>query len=174
MAKNFKASLRLETAKAYDTPKVKKVRRRNGQGVKVTRREEAQAQESKSARELAEQNAKKQGASVKELQRIAGKTQATKPKPKGKPASTGAKIKKGGTTKRSIFGKSTRKKSTKKSSTTTKKVVAKKKPRSYSTNPEAVRSRQRRANQKKEAQVQALIREGMSQRPIKRSRPKRK
>lgn len=171
MAKNIQAKLVLGTSKPR---KSKKKRSKAGAPMKQKDKEEQAVEEKKSARELAEMNAKKQGASIAEQQRIAGKTKATKPKPKGKPASTGAKIKKGGTTKRSMFGKSTRKKSTKKSSTTTKKVVAKRKPRSYSTNPQAVRSRERRAKQQQEAQVQALIREGMSQRPIKRSRPKRK
>jgi len=163
MAKKFNAKILLTTP---GIPKVKD-KKKKGRGVKEKDKTEQAVEETKSARELAEANAKKQGASIEEQKRIAGKPKATKPK--GKPASTGAKIKKGGSS-RSLFGKSNRKKSSK----TIKKVVAKKKPRSYSTNAQAVRSRERRAKQDQEAQVQALIREGMAQRPIKRSRPKRK
>lgn len=170
MAKNFQAKLTLATSKPSGKKKKKSL---SGKAIKQKDKKEQAIEETKSARELAEMNAKKQGASLAEQQRIAGKTQATKPKPKGKPASTGAKIKKGGTGKRSMFGRSARTKKTAKKPTTTKKVVAKKKPRSYSTNPEAIRSRERRAKKQQEAQVQALIREGMAQRPIKRSRPKR-
>ena len=165
MAKKLNARIILQTSKP---PKNKKGKQKsdNGRPIKQKDKAEQQVEDTKSARELAVQNAKKQGASLKEQLRIAGKTKATIPKPKGKAASTGAKIKKGGSSRS--------KKSTKKTTTTTKKVVAKKKPRTYSTNPEAIRSRERRAKAKKEAEAKASVREGNAKRPTNPSRKKRK
>jgi len=149
------------TVKLSTTPgKKRKKKSANGKPIKETDRKQAAANEKKSARELAADEAKKRGASTDELNRIKGKNPGRTRKPKSKASPKGgAKIQ---TPK--LFGK-TRKRKTRKTTTKPKKSVAKSKPRKYSNNPSAVRSREYRAKKRLEQEARNLFRGTMSQAP---------
>lgn len=137
----------------------------SGKPIKEKDNKQAAAEEKLSARELAVNQAKKQGASIDEQNRLKGRNPKRTRKPKGKALPKGgAKVQ----TSR-LFGKS-RKKS-KKSTTKTKKAVAKSKPRTYSNSPSAVRSRQYREKKRMEQEARALFRGTVTQAP-RRSRSK--
>lgn len=129
-------------------PKPRGWKKKKGKGIKETNREQQEFQDRKSGRELAVEQAKKQGKPLEEVNRLRGKRVS---KPKGgskKKTPAGPKIK---STSKSIkataakTSKTPAKKSSKKSTTSSKKTVAVRKPRTYSEHPEAIRSRQRRA-----------------------------
>lgn len=145
--------------------KKKKRKSVNGKPLKETDNREAAANEQKSARELAVDQAKKRGASIDEQNRLKGKNSNRARKPKSKSMSKGgAKIK----TPR-LFGKS-RKIKTRKTATKTKKAVAKSKPRKYSNNPSAVRSREYRNKKRLEQEARNLLRGTVTQAPRRSSR----
>lgn len=147
-------------------PRKKKKKSANGKPLKETDNREAAANEQKSARELAVDEAKKKGASKDELERLKGNTRSRTRKPKSKASPKGgAKIQ---TPK--LFGKS-RKRKTRKTTTKPKKSVAKSKPRKYSNNPSAVRSREYRAKKRLEQEARNLLRGTVTQAPRRTRKP---